>query len=222
MFFVSLCSQERTAFIFCVEDRSLFCRDCDEAIHVAGSLSGNHRRYLATGIRVALSSMCNKDSGKGHYEPPDQNFTLLDPKIPTTQESPSSFIPSAWAVDEFLQLSDYESGDKVRSRGCKISYMSTRLNYLGSPQYDWIFFISMNLQKRSPGGFGGLELFADIGPFHEQVPKGTLTAAEVPELPTQQASNAAFCGNSKVGRSNKKPRIEISYEEECFTVPDLG
>lgn len=97
-----------------MEDRALFCRDCDEAIHVAGSLSGNHQRYLATGIRVALSSICNKESNKGHYEPPNQNFGLLSPKVPTTQENPSSFMPSAWAVDEFLQLSDYESGDKVR------------------------------------------------------------------------------------------------------------
>ena len=206
-----------------MEDRALFCSDCDEAIHIAGSLSGNHQRFLATGIRVALNSMCNKDTANGHYEPPNHNFALLDPKVPTTQESPSSFIPSTWAVDEFLQLSDYESGNKVRSQGCKISYISTRLNYHGSPKYDLIF-VSMNLQKGSPGGFGELEWFADIGLLHEQIPKGTLTTAEVPELPTPQASNAAFYRNSKVGMSHnhKKPRIEIYDEEDYFTVPDLG
>jgi len=80
----------------------------------------------------------------------------------------------------------------------------------------------MNLQKGSPGGFGELEWFADIGLFHEQMPKGTLTTAEVPELPTPQASNAAFYRNSKVGLSQKKPRIEISDDEDSFTVPDLG
>ncbi|KAJ6370475.1 hypothetical protein OIU76_028704 [Salix suchowensis] len=36
--------QEKTAFIFCVEDRALFCRDCDEPVHSAGSLSANHQR----------------------------------------------------------------------------------------------------------------------------------------------------------------------------------
>uniref|UniRef100_M8D4W8 Salt tolerance-like protein n=1 Tax=Aegilops tauschii TaxID=37682 RepID=M8D4W8_AEGTA len=46
--------QEKAAFIFRVEDRALFCRDCDEPIHVPGTLSGNHQRYLATGIRVGL------------------------------------------------------------------------------------------------------------------------------------------------------------------------
>ena len=49
-------SQEKAAFIFCVEDRALFCRDCDEPIHVPGTLSGNHQRYLATGIRVGFAS----------------------------------------------------------------------------------------------------------------------------------------------------------------------
>ncbi|PWZ19953.1 B-box zinc finger protein 24 [Zea mays] len=49
-------SQEKAAFIFCVEDRALFCQDCDEPIHVPGTLSGNHQRYLATGIRVGLAS----------------------------------------------------------------------------------------------------------------------------------------------------------------------
>ena len=50
--------QEKPAFIFCVEDRALFCRDCDEPIHVPGTLSGNHQRYLATGIRVGFTSVC--------------------------------------------------------------------------------------------------------------------------------------------------------------------
>ncbi|CAI8616715.1 unnamed protein product [Vicia faba] len=40
--------QDKPAFIFCVEDRALFCKDCDEPIHVAGSLSANHQRFLAT------------------------------------------------------------------------------------------------------------------------------------------------------------------------------
>lgn len=180
--------QEKAAFIFCVEDRALFCRNCDEAIHIAGSLSGDHQRYLATGIRVALGAMCNKDSEKHHYEPPNQSLALQDARLPPIQESPSSFMPSAWAVDEFLQLSDYESNDK----------------------------------KESHVGFGELEWFTDIGLFPEKIQKGTLAAAEVPELPSPQTSNAVFYRNSRVGASNKKPRIEISDDEEYFTVPDLG
>ncbi|KAI8027488.1 B-box zinc finger protein 25 [Camellia lanceoleosa] len=42
--------QEKATFIFCVEDRALFCRDCDEPIHSASSLFANHQWFLATGI----------------------------------------------------------------------------------------------------------------------------------------------------------------------------
>ncbi|KAF5791482.1 putative transcription factor interactor and regulator Znf-B family [Helianthus annuus] len=63
--------QEKTTFIFCVEDRALFCRDCDEPIHSAGSLAANHQRVLATRIRVALGSGCSGVwSEKIKYEMP--------------------------------------------------------------------------------------------------------------------------------------------------------
>ncbi|KAK4352988.1 hypothetical protein RND71_028506 [Anisodus tanguticus] len=56
--------QENTAFIFCVEDRALFCNKCDEPIHSASSLSAKHQRFLATGILVGLTSSCNNDALK--------------------------------------------------------------------------------------------------------------------------------------------------------------
>lgn len=201
--FCDIC-QDKAAFIFCVEDRALFCRDCDEAIHVAGSLSGNHQRYLATGIRVGLRSICSKGSDKIQSEPPNQNFALSGHKISLPQEQVSPFMPSAWAVDEFLQLSDYESNDK--------------------------------LNKGSEAGFGELDWFTDIGLFQEELgPKTTMQAAEVPEMPSPQTSNAAYFRNSnnkysngmmsynnKSMQYNKRPRVEVSDEEEYFTVPDLG
>ncbi|XVF37686.1 hypothetical protein REPUB_Repub20aG0031100 [Reevesia pubescens] len=101
--------QEKTAFIFCVEDRALFCRDCDEPIHSAGSLSANHQRFLATGIRVALSSSCNKNTEKNGLEPPNKSAPHTSMKMPAQQQS--SFAAS-WAVDDLLQFSDIESPDK--------------------------------------------------------------------------------------------------------------
>lgn len=194
--------QEKAAFIFCVEDRALFCRDCDEPIHVAGTLTGNHQRYLATGIRVAANAMCNKDFND-NTEPPNQGPATPAAKVPETPQTISSFMDSGWAVDEFLQLYDQETG-----------------------------------YKGSPVGYEELDWFADIGLFHDQLPKATQTAAQVPELPTTQASNTGFYrankfpvpqasdtgfyrGN-KCGTLFKKPRLEISDEEEYFTVPDLG
>lgn len=101
--------QEKTAFIFCVEDRALFCQDCDEPVHSAGSLSANHQRFLATGIRVALNSSCTKDTEKSCLEPPGENAKQIPLKMPTRQ--PSSFT-SSWAVDDLLQFSDFDSTDK--------------------------------------------------------------------------------------------------------------
>ncbi|XP_072981515.1 B-box zinc finger protein 24-like isoform X1 [Typha angustifolia] len=182
--------QEKAAFIFCVEDRALFCRECDEPIHVPGTLSGDHQRYLATGIRVGLSSACNNDSEKCHTEPPKSSPPLLVPKIPAAQQAPPPLTPSSWAVDDFLQLSDYESSDKF--------------------------------QKESSLGFGELDWFADIGLFQDQMPKATLTAAEVPELRTSPSFSSNFHRPSKSSMPFKKPRIELSDDEEFFVVPDLG
>lgn len=102
--------QDKAAFIFCVEDRALFCQDCDDSIHSASSLSANHQRFLATGIRVALSSSCSKDTGKVNLEPPSQNGKQSNMKAPTQQPSGAM---SSWAVDDLLQFSDFESSEKV-------------------------------------------------------------------------------------------------------------
>ncbi|KVI00461.1 B-box zinc finger protein 25-like [Cynara cardunculus var. scolymus] len=111
--------QEKTAFIFCVEDRALFCRDCDEPIHSAGSLAANHQRFLATGIRVALSSSSAQEAPeKSHHEPPppsSKNVTdhvpqVVPMKTPTHQVS--GYTSPSWAVDDLLQFSDFESPNK--------------------------------------------------------------------------------------------------------------
>ncbi|KAK7257880.1 hypothetical protein RIF29_32176 [Crotalaria pallida] len=101
--------QDKAAFIFCVEDRALFCKDCDEPIHSAGSISSNHQRFLATGIRVALSSNCAKGNEKGHSEPSNSSAKQVPEKIPP-QQVPS--FTSSFSVDELLELTDFESPNK--------------------------------------------------------------------------------------------------------------
>ncbi|XP_007033917.2 PREDICTED: B-box zinc finger protein 25 isoform X1 [Theobroma cacao] len=105
--------QEKAAFIFCVEDRALFCQDCDEPIHSAGSLSANHQRFLATGIRVALSSSCNKNTEKSGLEPPNKSAPQTSMKMPAQQQSN---FTSSWAVDDLLQFSDIESPEKQKEQ----------------------------------------------------------------------------------------------------------
>lgn len=104
--------QDKAAFIFCVEDRALFCKECDEAIHSASSLAKNHQRFLATGIRVALSSSCNKDAVKTQLEPqpPQQNSQQVGLKMSPQQLS--SITSPSWHVDDLLGFPDFESSDK--------------------------------------------------------------------------------------------------------------
>uniref|UniRef100_A0A1D1YXI0 Putative salt tolerance-like protein At1g78600 n=1 Tax=Anthurium amnicola TaxID=1678845 RepID=A0A1D1YXI0_9ARAE len=46
--------QEKAGYFFCLEDRALLCRHCDVAIHTATPYVSSHRRFLVTGVRVAL------------------------------------------------------------------------------------------------------------------------------------------------------------------------
>ncbi|KAL2332220.1 hypothetical protein Fmac_019801 [Flemingia macrophylla] len=105
--------QDKAAFIFCVEDRALFCEDCDEPIHSAGSLSANHQRFLATGIRVTSSSNCTKDNEKSHSEPPNRNAQVSGSTKVPSQQVPS--FTSSWAVDDLLELTGFESPEKKES-----------------------------------------------------------------------------------------------------------
>ncbi|GAA0174251.1 hypothetical protein Leryth_010518 [Lithospermum erythrorhizon] len=105
--FCDIC-QEKAAFIFCVEDRALFCKDCDEQIHSANSRAANHQRYLATGIRVAMISNCNKDEQiKPQVEPkPPKQTQVLSSNFAANLGSPS------WVMDDLLKFSDDENSDK--------------------------------------------------------------------------------------------------------------
>ncbi|KAL2920947.1 B-box zinc finger protein 25 [Bienertia sinuspersici] len=107
--------QEKPAFIFCVEDRALFCQDCDESIHAVSTLAANHQRFLATGIRVALGclSKCRNETENNCQEPSNQNAQEVAPLKQTLQQQPPSFSPPAsWAVDDLLEFPDFDSDNK--------------------------------------------------------------------------------------------------------------
>ncbi|EPS72328.1 hypothetical protein M569_02439 [Genlisea aurea] len=93
--------QDKTAFIFCVEDRALFCKDCDQSIHSANKRAASHQRFLATGIRVSLTASCCKQD--------NNNQTIADKEA--AKQPPSSLSP--WDVEDLLRFSDYGSSDKV-------------------------------------------------------------------------------------------------------------
>ncbi|KAL4302667.1 hypothetical protein GQ457_10G024800 [Hibiscus cannabinus] len=48
--------QERRAFLFCQEDRAIFCRECDISIHRANENTQKHNRFLLTGVKLTPST----------------------------------------------------------------------------------------------------------------------------------------------------------------------
>ncbi|XP_023639418.1 B-box zinc finger protein 25 isoform X2 [Capsella rubella] len=181
---------EKAAFIFCVEDRALLCRDCDGATHAPNTRSANHQRFLATGIRVALSSTsCSQEVEKNHFDPANQQNAK---QVLSKPQPPQSPAPSPlWASDEFFRYSD--------DLDC-----SNKKEQLDLGELDWL---------------------AEMGFLGDQPDQEALPAAEVPELSFSHLAHAhSYNRSMKSNVSNKKPRLEIRYDddEEHFLVPDLG
>ncbi|XP_076900791.1 B-box zinc finger protein 25-like isoform X2 [Bidens hawaiensis] len=184
--------QEKTAFIFCVEDRALFCRDCDEPIHSAGSLAANHQRFLATGIRVALASAGSGTQMENiHRElpPPAARIGAVPQgvavKAPVQQVS--AYTSPAWAVDDLLQLSDFETSDKKE--------------HLEFGELEWL---------------NDYDVFGDAAAEVPQLP------ASQPINTGSFRQPKFYQSNNKKPRYELPTYIEEDDDEHNFTVPDLG
>ena len=53
------CMQEKIGCFFCLEDRALLCKNCDVSTHSTNSHVSSHRRFIISGIKVALQSATN-------------------------------------------------------------------------------------------------------------------------------------------------------------------
>ncbi|KAL0723870.1 hypothetical protein Bca4012_038469 [Brassica carinata] len=187
--------QEKAAFIFCVEDRALLCRDCDESIHVANSRSANHQRFLATGIKVALSSSaCSKETDKNHQSEPSNNRQKakeIPAKTPSPQQ-PSSATPLPWAVDDFFHFSDPEFTDKQKGQ-------------LDLGELEWFsdmgFFNDQISQETLPAAEVPELSAANLGHVHSYRPMKSNASYKKPRL---------------------EIRDDEDDDEEHFIVPDLG
>ncbi|KFK42933.1 hypothetical protein AALP_AA1G057500 [Arabis alpina] len=185
--------QEKAAFIFCVEDRALLCRDCDESIHVANSRSANHQRFLATGIKVALSSSnCSKETEKNQPEPTNnqQKPNQIQAKA-LNQQQPSSASPLPWAVDDFFHFTDLESTDKK--------------GQLDLGELDWF----------SDMGFFNDQVNQETLPAAE-VPELSVSHSGHVHTYRPMKSNVSY------KKPRYEIRVDEDDDEEHFIVPDLG
>ncbi|KAB1207358.1 hypothetical protein CJ030_MR7G017459 [Morella rubra] len=58
--------QERRAFFFCKEDRTILCRECDLSIHKSNEHTQNHNRFLLTGVKLHASSSSHPTSSSSN------------------------------------------------------------------------------------------------------------------------------------------------------------
>lgn len=79
--------QEKTGYFFCFEDRALLCRNCDYSIHSTNALAANHKRFLVSGIRVALQVISANDTSErtDMCSPSQMSCPTTQVSSPTTQ-----------------------------------------------------------------------------------------------------------------------------------------
>ena len=86
--------------------------------------------------------------------------------------------------------------------------------------------ITFLLQQKEPLDLGELDWLSEMGFFGDQPDQEALPAAEVPELSVSHLPHVhSYNRPMKSNVSNKKPRLEIRYDdddEQHFLVPDIG
>lgn len=113
--------QEKSGYFFCLEDRALFCRQCDVSIHTASPYVSSHQRFLVTGVRVAPQQHSNttapdllncSTSSASSVEVPNKKCPILSSAGVTTSihtgEQMVGLRPH-WPLDEILTNAEYNS-----------------------------------------------------------------------------------------------------------------
>lgn len=121
--------QERNGYFFCIEDRALFCKHCDVSTHMRSPFASSHRRFLITGVKVALQPSINTNdiissptSTTTSFNFPADNesraaMAPMNVEAASTTESRATFSgaeldpfaigPSNWLLNEVFDPNDF-------------------------------------------------------------------------------------------------------------------
>nr|WAU86900.1 birch protein [Betula platyphylla] len=100
--------QERRAFVFCKEDRAIFCRECDVPIHKANEHTQKHNRFLLTGVKLHASPSLYPASSSSNGCDANIDSTEIRSSrssIKRAKTIPNELITSTYKVEE-NQISD--------------------------------------------------------------------------------------------------------------------
>ncbi|KAG0490299.1 hypothetical protein HPP92_007162 [Vanilla planifolia] len=105
--------KEKRGLVFCREDRTILCRECDEPIHFANTHAAAHSRFLLTGIRISAVPPSETELVSSSWEmfPPVEqkvdgsNGSIKAATAAAGGSSISDYLTTmlpGWCVDDFL------------------------------------------------------------------------------------------------------------------------
>jgi hypothetical protein len=96
--------QERRAFVFCKEDRAIFCGECDVPIHKANEHTQKHNRFLLTGVKLHASSSslypASSSSNGCDVKIDSTEIRSSRPSIKRPKTHPKEVITPTYTVEE--------------------------------------------------------------------------------------------------------------------------
>jgi len=102
--------------VVCHEDRAFLCRGCDTSIHSANEFVAKHRRFLFSGVGLALESVGAKPA-HGSKQTDDATRALTSEKLAhAPANAPANAAPKpskGKRKASVMQQSSHESGDAL-------------------------------------------------------------------------------------------------------------
>lgn len=195
--------QDKTAFVFCLEDRAMLCRDCDESVHSPDTLAAKHQRFLATGIRVALTadipSLCENEGSTAPTAPnPAVSATVSTMSVQKKSGgiAHQNYVEPCWNVDDLLPLSDFDSKGDQGNLG----------------DFDW------NIADMTFFGEEEQDSLAQV----PQLSSGSHSNPSAMNIICGKAGGKSNASSNK-GKSKATHISQVpDYDEACFIVPDIG
>ncbi|KAK8572575.1 hypothetical protein V6N13_048164 [Hibiscus sabdariffa] len=219
---VPLCDicQKKRAFLFCVQDRAILCKDCDVPIHSANEHTERHDRFLLAGVK--LSALYNSSSSSSIA-----SLSKDHDSVPEFKSQPSDDDPSSVAKSSSVTATPMNSGDNN--------------NLLESETCGSIGSISEYLVEMLPGwhveaflGSGFSKTDDGVSPFFDADLKSNRSTFSpeslelwVPQQPPSSLytpQNSSQMGGQIMLKETKEiigMKAERRWTDDAFTVPEI-
>ncbi|XP_057967188.1 B-box zinc finger protein 22 [Malania oleifera] len=203
--------QEMVGYFFCLEDRALFCRKCDLAIHTANDYVSAHQRFLLTGVKVGLEPMEPSPS-------PSSSKLHSGEKISQISETKSSMLRRSNLMSlggEHSKVFPVQVGGVEGLAPAKVSFAGGSDagsiqpwhvdEFLGLPEFNHYSYMDHGSSKADSGRLGesdcspisrAAEGELDADECLGQVPEASWMVPQIPSPPT--ASGLCWPKNSQI------------------------